>query len=391
MTKTVRAAVLFTATLTVASGMAIRTSLLAQSAAAPHQSGTVKAVAADSLTVTNATGDYTVKVPAGASILNVPPGAKSLSAATPGQISDVAVGDKVIVTGSDGDTGMALTARRVVLMKSGAIADMHAAEEAAWAKGGGGIVKSVDAGGAKITVSSGMKPLTVITTPTTDVRRYANGSVSAQDAVKSDAASIQPGDQLRVRGAKSEDGSSITADAILVGSFKNYSGLISAVDATAGTITLKDLTTKKSVTVAVTSNSDVRNLPDMLARRVAAGLKGQGAAGGPGGGGPGAGGPGGGAAGGAQGGSDEQRTGRARMDLAQMLARLPKSSLTDLKAGDAVLIVAMPPAGGSGSATAVTLLSGVQPLLEASPNGQGVTLPAWSLGGGDAGGGAMPQ
>jgi hypothetical protein len=74
-----------------------------------------------------------------------------------------------------------------------------------------------------------------------------------------------------------------------------------------------------------------------------------------------------------------------------MLARLPKSSLTDLKAGDAVLIVAMPPAGGSGSATAVTLLSGVQPLLEASPNGQGVTLQAGSVGGGDAGGGAMPQ
>lgn len=393
MMKTMRAAVLVTASLGMTAAVTMPVAMLAQAAAAPataapRQAGTVKSVSADSLVLTNAAGqEFTATIPAGATVLVVPPGAKDLSSAKPGTIADVAVGDKVLVTGLATDTGSSLTARRVVLMKSAAIASMHAAEDAEWAQGGGGIVKSVDASTGTLTVSSGMKPLIVKTTPATDVRRYANGSVKASDAVKSTVASIAPGDQLRVRGAKSPDGGTITADAILVGSFKNYSGLVSGIDPAAGTITLKDLTTKKPVTVAITPNSDVRNLPERMATFVAMRLKGQAPGGGAGAG------QGGGQGAGAQGGSDEQRAGRARMDLAQMLSRLPTSSLADLKTGDAVLIVAMPSATGSGPATAVTLLSGVQPLLEASPNGQAMTLSPWSLGGGDAGaaGGAMPQ
>ena len=117
------------------------------------------------------------------------------------------------------------------------------------------------------------------------MRRYAGGSVRFADAKVSTIAEIQKGDQLRVRGTKSADGSTITADELVTGMFKNYSGLIAAVDATAGTVTLKDLTTKKSVTVAVGANSDVRRIPPMMAERVAARMKGTGAAGaaGPGG------------------------------------------------------------------------------------------------------------
>ena len=91
----------------------------------------------------------------------------------------------------------------------------------------------------------------------------------------STVAAIQKGDQLRVRGTKSADGSTITADELVTGMFKNYSGLIAAVDATAGTVTLKDLTTKKSVTVGVGANSDVRRIPPMMAERVAARMRGQ--------------------------------------------------------------------------------------------------------------------
>jgi hypothetical protein len=46
-------------------------------------------------------------------------------------------------------------------------------------------------------------------------------------------------------------------------------------------------------------------------------------------------------------------------------------------------------------ATAITLLSGVEPILTASPNGSGAAsiLTPWSLGGGggEAGGGDIPQ
>jgi Cu/Ag efflux protein CusF len=358
--------------------------LRAQAGAAPRQSGTVKTTSSDSFVLTTAGGqDVTVAVPATAKVLIVPPGAKDLSAATAGSISDVQTGDRALVTGTAGDTGTSLNAARVILMKSSAIAETHAAEEAAWSRGGGGIVKSVDPAAGKIVISSGLRTVTVTATPTTIVRRYSGNSVRFQDAVKSDLASIQPGDQVRVRGTRSPDGTTIAADEIVTGTFKNYSGLLTAVDPAAGTVTLKDLTTKKVVTVAVTPNSDVRRLPTMAANMIAARMRGAAGA-------SGAGAPGGQRSGGAApqaAGGDQQGavTGarRAGMDLSQMLSRLPTETIAGLKPGDAVMIVATSPSGQSSQSSAVTLLAGVEPILTAAPTGEGMTLTPWSVGGGE--------
>jgi hypothetical protein len=369
-------------------------------AALPHQSGTVKATSADGLTLTNAAGqEYTISVPDAAKILVVPPGSKDLKSATAGTLGDVVPGDKVIVNGSAGDTGMALKATRVILMKSAAIAESHAADEAAWAQGLGGIVKSVDAGAGKLVIASGMKTVTVQTTPQTVVKHYSGESVRFSDATLSKITEIKPGDQLRVRGAKSADGSMITADAMVAGTFHNYSGLLTAIDPMAGTVTLKDLATKKTVTVEVTASSDVRRIPAMAAQMIAARMKGgtatpgtgtagAGAAPGAGAGGyAGAGGaraPGGYGAGGG--------TGRAGADLSSMLARLPTETLGGLKTGDAVMIVATSPAADAGKSAAVTLLAGVDALLTASPAGE-MTLSPWSVGGeapSEGGGGGAP-
>jgi hypothetical protein len=364
-------------------------------AAVPHASGTVKATTDAGITVTTAAGqDYTVTVSGAASILEVAPGSHDLKSATPAHLSDIAVGDKVLVTGSAGDAGTALTAQRVIVMKSAAIAETHAAESAAWAQGGGGIVKSVNAPGGTVTISSGLKMVTVQTTPSTVVRRYADGSVRFEDAVASSLGAIHPGDQLRVRGTKSPDGSSIVADEIVTGGFSNFSGTIASIDGTAGTLTLKDLATKKTVTVAVTPNSDVHRIPVEMATRMAARLRGgagQGAQGANAGASgakaaPAAGGPGGGP-GEASGDDAQHRAGRAGMDLSQMLSRLPTETLAGLKTGEAVMIVAT--TAQPGKATAVTLLAGVEPILAAQPTGQTMTLSPWSVGGGgpDAGGG----
>ena len=122
-------------------------------AGTPHASGTVKATTDTAITVTTTAGqDYTVTVPAAASVLEVAPGSHDLKSATPAHLGDIAVGDKVLVTGSAGDTGTALTAQRVVVMKSAAIAETHAAESEAWSQGGGGIVKSVNASAGTITI-----------------------------------------------------------------------------------------------------------------------------------------------------------------------------------------------------------------------------------------------
>jgi hypothetical protein len=360
--------------------------VLAQTAATPaeqHLAGTVKAISATGLTLTTTAGqDVIVTVPDAAKVLVVAPGSKDLKSATAGTLSNVAQGDRVLVTGTADSGGAALTATRVILMKAQAIAATHAAEDAAWAQDGGGIVRSVDAAAGKIVIASGLKTVTVQTTPSTIVRRYAGDSVRFADAQVSTIGAIRPGDQMRVRGAKSPDGNTITADELVTGTFHNYSGLIASIDAAAGTVTLKDLATKKTVTVAVTANSDIRRIPQMLAQRVAMQMKGgaSGQNGAP------ARAPSEDAEGGAR------RAGLAGMNLSQMLSRLPTETLGGLKSGDAVMIVATSPTADSERSTAVTLLAGVDAILTA-PSGQSTTLTPWSVGGGeptDEGGGA-PQ
>jgi hypothetical protein len=62
---------------------------------------------------------------------------------------------------------------------------------------------------------------------------------------------------------------------------------------------------------------------------------------------------------------------------------MPPGSLSDLNKGDAVMIVAMQGAE-DGGATAITLLAGVEPLLEASPKSTQSILSPWSLSSGGA-------
>jgi hypothetical protein len=72
-----------------------------------------------------------------------------------------------------------------------------------------------------------------------------------------------------------------------------------------------------------------------------------------------------------------------------MLSHFPNETLADLKVGDAVMIVASQPDPSSPSVTAVTMLSGVEPIL-AAPNGSQMTLSPWSgLGGAPEGASAQ--
>jgi hypothetical protein len=215
----------------------------------------------------------------------------------------------------------------------------------------------------------------VNTSGKTQFRRYAGDSVKFEDAKPGTLAQIQAGDQLRVLGTKSEDGSTIQAEDVVSGSFKNLAGLIATIDAANGTLTLKDLATKKTITVAITANSNVRTLPPQAAAMFAARAKG----GAPQGVGQadasGAGRPGG--------------AGRSAGDLSQLVSRLPNKTIADLKVGDAVMIVASQVDPGSTSVTAVTLLSGVEPILAAAPGAPSMTLSPWNIGGEgpDSGGG----
>ncbi len=358
-----------------------RTTALAALLAAPaalfaqantSQSGTVKTVSGTSVVITtDAKTDLTVTPQDGAKLVQLAPGSKDLKTATPIALTDISPGDRVLVTGHPGDAPATVTAARVILMKASAVADLHTSQAQDWQRRGtGGIVKGISS--PDISIGIGPRTVSVVTTPNTIFRRYASDSVRFEDAKSGNLADIRPGDQLRVRGAKSEDGSTITAEEVVSGAFQNIAGVLSAVDAAAGTVSLRDLATKKNVTVHVTSNSDLRNLPlqfaQMYARSHSAGAQAASTPAPPAG--------------------EEGQRPRRSMELSQMIGRLPTQALTDLKSGEAVLIVASQ--AGSGQLTAVTMLSGVEPILTATPSGAAPTLSPWSLGtgGGEAEGGA---
>jgi hypothetical protein len=343
-------------------------------AAAPatvSQLGTVKTISGNTVTMATDKGQtITVNVVAGAKVLQLAVGSTDLKTAQPGQLSDVAVGDRALVTGKPGDAPDSISAVRVILMKSSDIAKMQADEQADWkARGVGGIVSAVDPASGTITLMAGTKKITIDTSSKTVFKRFAGDSVKYQDAKPGTLAQIQAKDQLQARGTKSADGTTVQAEEVISGSFEDLSGLIASVDPTAGTVTLKDLATKKTMTVNVTANSDVRQMPPQVAQRFAtpaAGRRGGGGA----------------AAADASGGGGARRS--AGADLSQMIARFPSIKVGDLHKGDAVMIVASEPTPGSATVTAITVLTGVDPILTANPNG-GMDLSSWSMGGGGGG------
>ena len=167
----------------------------------------------------------------------------------------------------------------------------------------------------------------------------------------------------------------MTAEEIVTGSFRNVAGTVNSVDASSGTINVQDLLSKKPVQVKVTAESQLHKLPAEMAQRIAMRLKGSMPPGTPG-------------AAGASTPPAAATAGGGAPDFAQMLNRMPVTTLADLHKGDAVLIVTTE-GSASGGGTAITLLSGVEPILQAAPSGsQAMMLAPWSLGGapgGDAG------
>lgn len=346
--------------------------------------GTVKTVENKGLTIATDKGEQiVVSVPDGAHVLQLAPGSTNLKDARTVTLAGVTVGDRVLVTGKAGDNAGTFTALRVIVMKSNAIAEKRAAEEADWQKRGmGGIVGTVDPATGTLTVLEGTKKVQVHTSGSTIFRRYAGDSVKFEDAVPGTFAQIHTGDQVRARGAKSDDGLSLQADEVVSGSFKNLSGLIKTIDAANGTLTLKDLATKRTMTVTLTANSSIHTLPQQAAMMFAARARGA-------------------AAGDrqrhgadrpegahAEGARGEGRMGThgsgnaAEASLTQMVSRLPLETIQDLKVGDAVMVVASASDETSSQVTAITLLSGVEPILQAAPSGSSaMTLSPWDVSG----------
>jgi hypothetical protein len=342
--------------------------------------GAIQAIQGSTITLKPDTGPaVNVVVQGSVRILRVAPGQTDLKNAAAIQFADLQVGDRILVRGIPSADSQSLTASSVIAMKRSDVEAKQQQEREDWQKRGtGGLVSAVDPASGTITISvpapGGTRTVAVHTTKDTIIRRYAPDSVQFDDAKPSSLSEVKQGDQLRARGARSADGSEFAPEEIVSGAFRNISGTVSNLDAAANTLTVADLATKKPVVVKISAQSQVLKLPPQIAQGLAFQMKGgaRGAASG--------------APGGAAGEGGNARPGRAA-DLQQVLNRLPKASLADLQKGDAVMIVSTE-GTASGGVTAITLLAGVEPILQASPGGaQAMTLSPWNIGGagGEAG------
>jgi hypothetical protein len=346
----------------IALGITLLTgAVLAQAPTPARFLGTITAINGNTLTMkTDVDGIHEVKVPDTAAVKRITPGQKNLSAAETIPFSALETGDRVLVKLNPEAPSGTEEAFQIIAIKQSDLALKQQKDREDWQlRGVGGHVKSVDAAAGIILLTSGAgataKTITVHISKATILRRYAPASVSFDAALPAPIDAIHAGDQLRARGAKNADGTEIAAEEVVSGSFRNVSGIITSLDAAGSSLVVKDLATKKPVTIHITPDAQMRRLPDSVAQMLAARLKGEAGKGGKFAG---------------QNGNHGEGG-----DPQQMLSRAPAIQLGDLKKGEAIMAVST---SGTTEVTAITLLAGVEPLLEAPAASN--LLSNWSMG-----------
>lgn len=316
------------------------------------------------------TGDVVVaKLTSDTLAQKIAPGEKDLKKAEAIQVTDLAKGDRVLVTFEPDSPRI----RRIVVMSANDIAHRNEADRMDWQKRGvAGIVSARS--GDQITLKNksltGGDVLTVVTvSDRTAIKRYAPDSVKFADALPSKVAEISVGDQVRARGQKSADGLQLAAEDVVFGTFIIEAGSIAAIDAEAKEFKIKELGTNKLITVKLTADSQLKQMMSMPPMAGGAGRAGMPPGGAPQGGGPGSG-PGGG------------------FDINQMIEHIPAVKLEDLKPGVTVAITSTKGAK-SDRITAILVLSNADMLIQmASMAKGGNSGPAGMQGMGGAGMGA---
>lgn len=307
-------------------------------------------------------------------------GQTTLTTATDITLADIGSGDRVWARWRTGADQKIVPSAQVVVMTKADVAKKQEQDRAEWRRRGvSGIVAALNAETKEITVSSRTMmgaPQTVII-PITDkvmVRRYPPDSIPKySDARPSKFEELKTGDQLRALGDKSADGTHLTAEEVVFGSFRIAGGTVTAIDAANNQIKISDLQTKKPLTIALKPESVLRRFPE-------GGMFGGGMGpGGPGGAGrPNAAGgnapaqgqakpgqgqtPGAGPQGTGPGGPGATRPGGGGMNMADLLERLPIITVNDLKVGDTVIMSSVQGSDPS-QLTAISLVSGVEQLL----------------------------
>ena len=366
-----RSSILGLLTTIVALGLTIAAQQMPVGAGVTHKTGSVQSIQGHTIVLKDDAGkEIKVTIQENARILRVAPGQTDLKSAVPMTVSDIQAGDRMLVRGQAGASADSVAASSIIVMRKGDVAEKQQQDRMEWQRHGtGGIVTSIDSGAGTVTLSlTPTQNVVVKTTPQTNFLRYAPNSVKFEGAVKAQFSEIKVGDQLRARGTRTPDGKELTANEVISGTFRNIAGTITGIDAGASTLTIKDVLGKKNVKVKISGDTQMRKLPEQLAQRIAFFLKSPEAA----------------QAAAARfqqrggGGAGGQRPGGGSPDFQQMINRLPSVTLTDLKKEEAVMIVSTPGTGNS-EVSAITLLSGVEPILSSNTSQAAALLNGWNL------------
>jgi hypothetical protein len=368
--------------LTALSGGVLAQTQPDRSEAAPHSqvAGVVTAVdaQANQVSLKSDKGDAIVVTTTEKTlILHLPAGENDVTKGNKVALSSLGAGDRVVAFYRGAADQKAIQATSLVVRTKADLAAIADKEREDWQRRGtSGTVTAIDSAAKTLTIKAGQRSLAVAPAEKAEFLRYAPDSAKFSDAKPGSFADIKVGDQVRVLGDRTGDGAGIKAEKILSGTWRQLAATISSINAAAGEIVIKDLASKKSLTIRVNPDTTMKKLPEatatMLARRYGPGggqLDAQAGSGGPGGrrGG-----------GGARGGGGS--------DIGQMLDRLPPMQLSELKRGDAIMVSTTQGSDAS-RGTAVMLLAGVEPLLTASPNATRDIMSGWNLGGGGGEGG----
>src|SRR5947209_3858876 len=116
------------------------------STAVSRRIGVVKSVNGSVITLAPDSGsDVTVNLQPSTRMVRIAPGEKDLKNATPIQLQDIQVGDRILVGGNAAPDNLSLLASSVVVMKRSDLEVRHQQDLQDWQKrGAGGLVSAVD-------------------------------------------------------------------------------------------------------------------------------------------------------------------------------------------------------------------------------------------------------
>ena len=306
---------------------------------------------------------YAVQVLPEARVQKIAPGQTDLAKAEPAELAAIGKGDRVLARGQQDVAAKTMLAAQVVVISKQSIESRDAARQREWRMNAvSGVVKTVE----PLTVQArGNAVWTVDAAGVKAVHQYAEDSSKFGNARPAQLGDLRAGDQVKVLGARDADAKTVKAAEVVFGRFTTIGGEIKSVDAEKRTLTVYDLTTKKNLVVQVSPEARVARMSGGPGGGSPGfGPRGQSPNGPPGGGarGPGFGGPGGGP------------------DPSMLLDRLPPAQLTELQAGDAVVLTV-----GRASTprpVALTVVAGLDFLLRAPAQQASQMIANWNMDGG---------